>query len=431
MPAVGPVTRAVPGGPPGRSGWRRAGCWEKTCAQQTGVVVISPTRSGIVGSDDHDTRDRQPEGRRRQDHDGGLAGGCPRRARAPGPAGRPRPPGLPDVLPRHRPRGPRAVGAPRADQGAGPARDPDRDRGRRRPAARHDRAGPGRVRPADPHRSGARDQVRAGVARGGPRRRGLRLGAAGLPAVAGRADRGRADGGDGVLVPLQCETLSHRGVGQLLDTVHDVRRFTNRKLEVWGVLPTLFDGRTNHSRTVLETISRDLRPRGRRAPDPEDDQVRRGARRRPFDPGHHGPLQQGGAGLSGGRGEPRRTRPAAEGAGGASRPGVPPVPRPGRPRRRPPTRGADTDDPIRPAGPAQVRATRRADRVGRGHRARRARRSRAAARGVDARVGGGLAGGAHPRVGRAARADPAVRGRRPGERVDERRRRRDAAGALR
>ncbi|MGZ4497199.1 MAG: ParA family protein [Nocardioides sp.] len=59
----------------------------------------------------------------------------------------------------------------------------------------------------------------------------------------------------GVLVPLQCETLSHRGVGQLLDTVHDVRRFTNRKLEVWGVLPTLYDGRTNHARTVLETIS--------------------------------------------------------------------------------------------------------------------------------------------------------------------------------
>ncbi|HSF36625.1 MAG TPA: ParA family protein, partial [Nocardioides sp.] len=60
---------------------------------------------------------------------------------------------------------------------------------------------------------------------------------------------------DGVLVPLQCETLSHRGVGQLLDTVHDVRRFTNRGLEVWGVLPTLYDGRTNHARMVLETIS--------------------------------------------------------------------------------------------------------------------------------------------------------------------------------
>jgi chromosome partitioning protein len=60
---------------------------------------------------------------------------------------------------------------------------------------------------------------------------------------------------DGVLIPLQCETLSHRGVGQLLDTVHDVRRFTNRRLAVWGVLPTLYDGRTNHARTVLETIS--------------------------------------------------------------------------------------------------------------------------------------------------------------------------------
>lgn len=60
---------------------------------------------------------------------------------------------------------------------------------------------------------------------------------------------------DGVLVPLQCETLSHRGVGQLLDTVHDVRRFTNKDLEVWGVLPTLYDGRTTHARTVLETIS--------------------------------------------------------------------------------------------------------------------------------------------------------------------------------
>jgi len=59
----------------------------------------------------------------------------------------------------------------------------------------------------------------------------------------------------GVVIPLQCETLSHRGVGQLLDTVYDVRKFTNRDLEVWGVLPTLFDGRTNHSRAVLDNIS--------------------------------------------------------------------------------------------------------------------------------------------------------------------------------
>ncbi len=60
---------------------------------------------------------------------------------------------------------------------------------------------------------------------------------------------------DGVIVPLQCETLSHRGVGQLLDTVHDVRRYTNKDLQVLGVLPTLFDGRTKHSRAVLDTIA--------------------------------------------------------------------------------------------------------------------------------------------------------------------------------
>lgn len=60
---------------------------------------------------------------------------------------------------------------------------------------------------------------------------------------------------DQVLIPLQCETLSHRGVGQLLDTIHDVRRYTNESLQVMGVLPTLFDGRTKHSRAVLDTIA--------------------------------------------------------------------------------------------------------------------------------------------------------------------------------
>ena len=60
---------------------------------------------------------------------------------------------------------------------------------------------------------------------------------------------------DAVLIPLQCETLSHRGVGQLLDTIHDVRRYTNQTLQVIGVLPTLYDGRTRHARAVLDTIA--------------------------------------------------------------------------------------------------------------------------------------------------------------------------------
>jgi chromosome partitioning protein len=60
---------------------------------------------------------------------------------------------------------------------------------------------------------------------------------------------------DDVLIPLQCETLSHRGVGQLLDTVRDVQRLTNRGLNVLGVLPTLFDGRTNHAQAVLADVA--------------------------------------------------------------------------------------------------------------------------------------------------------------------------------
>ena len=58
-----------------------------------------------------------------------------------------------------------------------------------------------------------------------------------------------------LVVPLQCETLSHRGVGQLLDTVRDVQRLTNRDLAVLGILPTMYDGRTTHGRAVLGDVA--------------------------------------------------------------------------------------------------------------------------------------------------------------------------------
>jgi chromosome partitioning protein len=54
-----------------------------------------------------------------------------------------------------------------------------------------------------------------------------------------------------VIVPLQCETLGHRGVGQLLETIGDVRSFTNPTLSVRGLVATMFDGRTRHSREML------------------------------------------------------------------------------------------------------------------------------------------------------------------------------------
>jgi chromosome partitioning protein len=59
---------------------------------------------------------------------------------------------------------------------------------------------------------------------------------------------------DEVLVPLQCEMLSHRGVGQLLDTVADVQRLLNPRLTVRGLLPTMYDGRSVHSRAVLADL---------------------------------------------------------------------------------------------------------------------------------------------------------------------------------
>ncbi|GAA3177811.1 hypothetical protein GCM10020255_070020 [Rhodococcus baikonurensis] len=58
-----------------------------------------------------------------------------------------------------------------------------------------------------------------------------------------------------VLVPLQCETLAHRGVGQLLRTVREVQAITNPDLVLLGALPTLYDARTTHSRDVLADVS--------------------------------------------------------------------------------------------------------------------------------------------------------------------------------
>jgi len=60
---------------------------------------------------------------------------------------------------------------------------------------------------------------------------------------------------DDVIVPLQCETLAHRGVGQFLRTVTDVQQITNPGLELLGALPTLYDARTTHSRDVLFDVA--------------------------------------------------------------------------------------------------------------------------------------------------------------------------------
>lgn len=59
---------------------------------------------------------------------------------------------------------------------------------------------------------------------------------------------------DWVAVPFQCDTLSQRGVGQLLETISDVRSFTNDSLRILGGVATLFDGRTRLAHSVIEAV---------------------------------------------------------------------------------------------------------------------------------------------------------------------------------
>jgi chromosome partitioning protein len=58
----------------------------------------------------------------------------------------------------------------------------------------------------------------------------------------------------GVLIPLACEFFALRGVAMLIETVEKVRDRLNPRLEVDGILATMYDQRTLHSREVLERV---------------------------------------------------------------------------------------------------------------------------------------------------------------------------------
>ena len=59
---------------------------------------------------------------------------------------------------------------------------------------------------------------------------------------------------DGVIVPVQCEYLSLRGLVQLENTLSMVRENLNSKVHVQGILPTMYDGRTLHAREAIEIL---------------------------------------------------------------------------------------------------------------------------------------------------------------------------------
>ena len=58
----------------------------------------------------------------------------------------------------------------------------------------------------------------------------------------------------GVIVPVQCEYLSLRGLVQLENTLSMIRENLNPVVEIRGILPTMFDSRTVHSREAIEML---------------------------------------------------------------------------------------------------------------------------------------------------------------------------------
>ena len=59
---------------------------------------------------------------------------------------------------------------------------------------------------------------------------------------------------DGVIIPLECEFFSLRGVALLIDTIEKVRERLNPKLDITGILATMFDPRTLHSKEVMARV---------------------------------------------------------------------------------------------------------------------------------------------------------------------------------
>jgi len=58
----------------------------------------------------------------------------------------------------------------------------------------------------------------------------------------------------GVIVPVQCEYLSLRGLVQLENTLEMIRENLNPEVRIEGILPTMFDRRTLHSREAIEIL---------------------------------------------------------------------------------------------------------------------------------------------------------------------------------
>ena len=75
-----------------------------------------------------------------------------------------------------------------------------------------------------------------------------------LPAVARTAHHQRADLRHRVLIPLECEFFSLRGVALLMETIEKVQDRLNSPRAARGILATMYDPRTLHSREVRRRV---------------------------------------------------------------------------------------------------------------------------------------------------------------------------------
>ena len=59
---------------------------------------------------------------------------------------------------------------------------------------------------------------------------------------------------DGVIIPLECEFFALRGVALLIQTIEKIQERLNPRLELEGILATMYDARTLHGREVLARV---------------------------------------------------------------------------------------------------------------------------------------------------------------------------------
>ena len=63
---------------------------------------------------------------------------------------------------------------------------------------------------------------------------------------------------DTVLVPIQCEYYALEGLSQLIHSVNLIQQKLNPKLELEGVVFTMYDSRNNLSKEVVENVQKNL-----------------------------------------------------------------------------------------------------------------------------------------------------------------------------